>query len=107
MWLMMCSVSGRNSQVQHMLQFVGFPAACLGAGIGAVTPCRSSSPSTEELIVYAHLTWLKFVLKQFTIPSRQSRYGQEEALMCHLESSMSKNSQKLDARKEITVTYVH
>lgn len=67
----------------------------------------SSSPSTEELTLYAHLTLSKFVVTQFTIASRRSRYGQEEALMSYFESSMRKNSQHLDASKEITVTYVH
>lgn len=50
----------------------------------------SSSPSTEELTLYAHLALSKFVVTQFTIASRKSRYGQEDALMSYLESSMRK-----------------
>lgn len=47
-WLMICGVSRRNSQIQHMLQFVGFLAARLGAGFGAVTPWMIQPPPVNR-----------------------------------------------------------
>ena len=54
---MFCGVSRRNSQVQHMLPFVDFPASCLGAGFGAVTPWRKKPPINRRVdsVCLSHL----------------------------------------------------